>query len=104
MYPIYEVDTHINPATVYIDGPLVVGYLLCVDSDADTLTSEDISAVLDELRILHSLRVYRDFVSASTQSLTNVINCLDAAADCEWDENLFGGLADNVKENSPSLK
>ena len=82
VYPVYEVEPHIYSAAVYVNCPLVVGDLLGVYTDAYALASEDIGAVLYELRILHSLRIHRDLVGSRAKSLADVVNSLDTTSDC----------------------
>ena len=104
MYPVDEVDPHILSAAVYVYRPLVVGYLLGVDADTYALASEDVSAVLDELRILNCLRVYGYLVRTGSQCIAYVIDGLYSAAHCERYEYLFRSVAHYVKEHAASLE
>ena len=81
----------------------MVAYLLCVNANAYALAAENICAVLDKLRIFHSLRIDRHLVSASSQDIPDIINALYSSSDSKRNENLFRSFTYYVKEHSPAL-
>ena len=67
----------------------------------DALAAEGFGAGVDQVRVVHRGGVDADLVRAGKQHLAHVIDRANAAADRERDEDLLGGLPDNLVGRLP---
>src|SRR5665811_2093204 len=72
-----------------------------IDTEDEHLATESVRDLGDDVRARNRAGVDAHFVGARPQQFVDVLDAAHAAADCQGDEYLFGGAADDFERGVP---